>query len=132
MQKDYALLVHKEEVVLELDTDLQPGSFIVVIRGRSCSKFQDLENYLTLVNEQNVALLQDAGSQPMANVPAGTDEPSVLIRTLIRTLYALLATLTRSSHRCYTESVLQQVSGPLPYSSPLDHSSATMRNLFAM
>ena len=38
-----------------------------------------LENYLTLVNEQHVALLQDAESQPVANVPVGTDEPSVLI-----------------------------------------------------
>ena len=32
-----------------------------------------LENYLTLVNEQHVALLQDAQSQPVANVPAGTE-----------------------------------------------------------
>ena len=53
-----------------------------------------LENHLTLVNEQYVALLQDAESQPVANVPAGTDEPSVLIRTLSHTLHALLATLT--------------------------------------
>ena len=49
-----------------------------------------LENYLTLVNEQYVALLQDAVSQPVANVPAGTAEPSVLIRTLNH----MLATLT--------------------------------------
>ena len=34
-----------------------------------------LENYLTLVNEQYVALLQDAESQPVANVPAGTEDP---------------------------------------------------------
>ena len=53
-----------------------------------------LENYLTLVNEKYVALLQDAESQPVANVAAGTDESSMLIRTLSRTLYALLATLT--------------------------------------
>ena len=53
-----------------------------------------LENCLTLVNEKYVALLQDAESQPVANVPAGTDESSVLIRTLSDTLYALLATLT--------------------------------------
>ena len=53
-----------------------------------------LENYLTLVNERYVQLLQDAESQPVANVPAGTDEGSVLIRTLSHTLYALLATLT--------------------------------------
>ena len=39
-------------------------------------------------------LLQDAESQPVANVPAVADEGSVLIRTLTHTLYALLATLT--------------------------------------
>ena len=48
----------------------------------------------TLVNGKYVALLQDAESQPVANVPAGTDESSVFIRTLSHTLYALLATLT--------------------------------------
>ena len=53
-----------------------------------------LENYLTLVNEKHVALLQDAESQPVSNVPARTDESSVLIRTLSHTTYALLATLT--------------------------------------
>ena len=53
-----------------------------------------LENHLTLVNEKYVALLQDAESQPVANVPVGTDEASVLIRTLSHTLYAFLATLT--------------------------------------
>ena len=53
-----------------------------------------LENCLTLVNERYVQLLQDAESQPVANVPAGTDEGSVLIRTVSHTLYALLATLT--------------------------------------
>ena len=37
-----------------------------------------------------MALLHDAESQPVANVPAGTDEPSVLSHKL----YALLATLT--------------------------------------
>ena len=31
----------------------------------------NLENYLTLVNEKYVALMQDAESQPVANVPAG-------------------------------------------------------------
>ena len=41
-----------------------------------------------------MALLQDAESQPVASVPVGTDESSVLIRTLSRTLHALLATLT--------------------------------------
>ena len=50
-----------------------------------------LENYLTLEGEKYVALLQDAESQPVANVPAGTDESSVLIRTLS---HALLATGT--------------------------------------
>ena len=48
----------------------------------------------SLGNEQCAAPLQDAESQPVANVPAGTDEPSVLIRTLSHTLHALLATLT--------------------------------------
>ena len=47
-----------------------------------------LENYLTLVNEKFVAPLPDAETQPVANAPAGTDESSVLIRTLSHTLYA--------------------------------------------
>ena len=42
-----------------------------------------------------MALLQDAETQPVANVPAGTDEASVLIRPLSHTLYALLATRTK-------------------------------------
>ena len=41
-----------------------------------------------------MALLLDAGSQTVANLPAGREEPPVTIRTLSRTLYALLATLT--------------------------------------
>ena len=45
--------------------------------------------------EKYVALLQDAESQPVANVPRRTDESSVLIRTLSHILYALLATLTK-------------------------------------
>ena len=53
-----------------------------------------LKNYLTLVNEKHAALLQDAESQPVANVPAGPDESSVLIRTLSHTVCALLAKLT--------------------------------------
>ena len=55
-----------------------------------------LEDFLTLVNEKDVALPQDAESQPVANASADTDEPSVLIRTLshTHTLHALLATLT--------------------------------------
>ena len=50
-----------------------------------------LENYLTLVVEKYVALLQ---SQAVANLPAGPQEPAVTIRPLSHTLYALLATLT--------------------------------------
>ena len=53
-----------------------------------------LENYLTLVDEKYVALLQDAESQAAANLPAGAEELAVTIRTLSHTLYALLATLT--------------------------------------
>ena len=58
-----------------------------------------LGNYLTLVNERYVQLLQDTESQPVANVPAGTDEGSVLIRTLSHTLYALLTLTTGRSLR---------------------------------
>ena len=53
-----------------------------------------LENYLTLVDERYVGLLLDAESQPVANLPTGTEESAVTIRTLSNTLYALLATLT--------------------------------------
>ena len=53
-----------------------------------------LENYLTLVDERYVKLLQDAESQPVANVPVGTDEASETIQAWFHTLYALLATLT--------------------------------------
>ena len=53
-----------------------------------------LENYLTLVDEKYVALLQDAESQAVVNLPAGAEEPTVTIRTLSDTLYASLATLT--------------------------------------
>ena len=53
-----------------------------------------LENYLTLVDEKYVALLQDAESQAVANLPAGAEERAVTIRSLSHTLYALLATLT--------------------------------------
>ena len=41
-----------------------------------------------------VALLLNAVSQPMANLPTGTDESAVTIRTLSHTLYAFLAALT--------------------------------------
>ena len=44
-----------------------------------------IENNLTNLNEKYVTLLQDAESQPVANVPAGTDEASALIRTLSHT-----------------------------------------------
>ena len=53
-----------------------------------------VDNYLTLVDEKYVALLQDAESRAVANLPAGTEEPAVTIRTLGDTLYASLATLT--------------------------------------
>ena len=53
-----------------------------------------LENCLTLVDERYVALLLNAESQPVANLPTGTEEQAVTIRTLSHTLYALLATLT--------------------------------------
>ena len=53
-----------------------------------------LENNLTLVDERYVALLLNAESQPVANLPTGTEESAVTIRTLSHTLYALLATLT--------------------------------------
>ena len=53
-----------------------------------------LENYLTLVDERYVGLLLDAESQPVANIPTGTEESAVTIRTLSHTLYALLATQT--------------------------------------
>ena len=53
-----------------------------------------LENYLTLVDERYVALLQNAESQAVADLPAGAEEHAVTIRTLSHTLYALLATLT--------------------------------------
>ena len=53
-----------------------------------------LENYLTLVDERCVELLLNAESQVVANLPTGTEEQSVTIRTLSHTLYALLATLT--------------------------------------
>ena len=53
-----------------------------------------LENYLTLVDEKYVAVLQDAESQSVANLPTRAAKPAMTIRTLSHTLYALLATLT--------------------------------------
>ena len=41
-----------------------------------------------------MALLSDAESQTVANLPTGTEESAVTIRTWSHTLYALLATLT--------------------------------------
>ena len=38
-----------------------------------------LENYLTLVDERYVGLLLDAESQPVANLPTGTEESAVTI-----------------------------------------------------
>ena len=46
------------------------------------------------MNDKYVALLQNAESQLVANVPVGTDESSAVIRTLSHILYVLLATLT--------------------------------------
>ena len=54
-----------------------------------------------------MALLQDAESQPVAKVPAGTDESSMLMRTLSHTLYALLATLTTGRRSAMVQAVLQ-------------------------
>ena len=53
-----------------------------------------LDNHLTLVNEKYATHLQDAESQPAANVPAATDDASALIRALGHTPYAWSATLT--------------------------------------
>ena len=62
---------------------------------KTCLEFRfKLENHLTLVDERYVALLLNAESQPVANLPTGTEESAVTIRTLSHTLYALLATLT--------------------------------------
>ena len=55
-----------------------------------------------------MALLQDAESQPVANVPAGTDEVLALIQTLSHTLYALLATLTGTKFETGTASAQQK------------------------
>ena len=41
-----------------------------------------LENYVTLVDENYVAFLLETESQTVANLPAGTEEPAVTIRTL--------------------------------------------------
>ena len=49
-----------------------------------------LENYLTLVDEKYVALLQDAESQTVTNLPAGAEEPAVTIRTLSHTTVRLV------------------------------------------
>ena len=64
------------------------------MREPGSSSVSTSRNYLTLVDEKYVKLLHDAESQPVANLPAGGEEPAVTIRTLSRTLYALLATLT--------------------------------------
>ena len=45
---------------------------------------RELENYLTLVNERYVQLLQDEELQLVANGPAGTDESSVVFTPIWR------------------------------------------------
>ena len=67
-----------------------------------------LENYLTLVNEKYLAILQDAESQPVANVPAGTDESSVLIRTLSHTVRLIGDTDHRTMSETSTTSAEQK------------------------
>ena len=67
-----------------------------------------LENYLTLVDEKYVALLLDAESQTVANLPAGTEEAAVTIGTLSHTLYALLATLITGRSLRLVQSVLNR------------------------
>ena len=53
-----------------------------------------LENNITLVTRRTWRFCRTQNLNLWANVPAGTDESSVLIRTLSHTLYALLATLS--------------------------------------
>ena len=60
---------------------------MTTMRGFGWSFRFKFENNITLVNEKYVALLQDAESQLVANVPAGTDESSVFIRTLSHTRF---------------------------------------------
>ena len=52
-----------------------------------------------------MGLLLDAESQPVANLPTGTEESAVTIRTLSHTLYALLATLTTGRSLRMVQSV---------------------------
>ena len=60
---------------------------------RTWLEFRDnLESCLTPVSGKYVAFLEDAESQTVVNVAAGTDETPVLIRELSHTRYALLAT----------------------------------------
>ena len=66
-----------------------------------------LGNYLTLVDERYVGLL-DAESQPVANLPTGTEESAVTIRTLSHTLCALLATLTTGRSLRLVQRVLNR------------------------
>ena len=40
LQKFERTFFHKSEAVLELESELQPGSLTAVVRSRSCSKFQ--------------------------------------------------------------------------------------------
>ena len=66
-----------------------------------------LENHLTLVDERYVGLL-DAESQPVANLPTGTEESAVTIRTLSHTLCVLLATLTTGRSLRLVQRVLNR------------------------
>ena len=40
----HVLLVHKGEIVLDLEMELQPGPLVVVVLDRLCSKLQDFCN----------------------------------------------------------------------------------------
>ena len=91
-----------------------------------------LDNHLNHVNEKHVALLQDAESQPVANVPAGTDESSVLIRTLSHTLYASLATLTTGRSLRLVQRVPNRNGFEVWKQSVGEHAPKTAGRRFAM
>ena len=44
LEKIHVLLVHKGEVVLQLEKELQPGPLVIVVLDRLCSKLQDFCN----------------------------------------------------------------------------------------
>ena len=91
-----------------------------------------LDNHLTLVSERYVQLLQDAECQLVASVPAGTDEGSVLIRTLSRTLYALLATLTTGRSLRLVQRVLNRDGFEVWRQLVAENASKTAVRRFAM